>query len=79
MDSEAANIYSGFRDYVKTANHGIADKLSDILADFFSFTLNLKERDKAVKSSLTRRFRKLSRKYNVNNPEYPRTLDDLVK
>lgn len=76
MDSEAERIYSCFRDYVISVNDGRAHKFSEVLADFYSDMLFLEDRDRTVKSSLTRRFRKLSRKYNVSNPKYQKTLDD---
>lgn len=78
MDSEAEKIYFCFRDHVLTVNDGQPYKFSEVLADFYTDTLNLKERDRAVKSSLTRRFRKISRKYNVSDPKYQKTLDDSL-
>ena len=76
LDSEAEKIYSCFWDYVKSRKEE-KQSLTEILNDFYSEALGLKEKDRAIKSSLTRRFKKLAKKYNAGDPKYQKTLDNF--
>lgn len=79
LDSETEKLYSCFRDYVKSRKSEEVQGFSEVLAEFYSEVLGLNCENKDIKSSLTKRFKKLVRKYNVNDPQYQRTLDDFSR
>jgi len=79
LDSETERLYSCFRDYVKSRRGEQIQNVSEILAEFYSEVLGLNGDDRAVKSSLTRRFKRLMRKYNSSDPRYQKTLDDFIE
>ena len=78
MGSEVEKLYPYFREYVKSRKDEGVQSFSEVLAEFYSEVLELNDEDKAVKSSITRRFKKLVKKHNVSDPRYQKTLDNFI-
>jgi hypothetical protein len=80
LDSEAKKLYKCLVVYAKSyRDEGITD-FSIILDSFYSDVLDLdpKLSSRGIKSSLTRRFKRLMRKNRVDDPKCQKTLDDFI-
>ena len=78
LDFEAERLYFHFRDYVKSRKGEQAQSLSEVLAEFYS-ELGFDGVDsRGVRSSLTRRFKKLIRKYSASDSENQKKLDEFI-
>lgn len=80
LEAEAEGIYKHFAAYAKACREDGIISFSTILENFYSDVLDLDSNvgSSVVKISLTRRFRKIARKYTVSDPEKQRTIDDYI-
>ena len=80
LDSEAEKLYHCFRDYVKSMNcEQVQKSFSDFLAEFYSEVLGLDDKEsRGIRSSLTRRFKKMIKKYNAGDSGNQRKLDEFL-
>jgi len=77
LDSEAKRLFSYFREYAQSKKGEQVQSFTGVLAEFYS-EVGLDGIDsKGIRSSLTRRFKKMIRRYNAGNSENQRKLDEF--
>jgi len=77
LDSEAKKLFFYFREYVQSKKDEQVQSFTDVLAEFYS-DVGLDGNDsRGIKSSLTRRFKKMLRRYNAGSSENQRKLDEF--
>lgn len=78
LDSEAKKLFSYFREYVQSKKGEQVQSFSEFLNGFYSEVLGLDGIDsRRIRSSLTRRFKKMLLRYNAGISENQRKLDEF--
>ena len=77
---EAAKMFPYFVKYAKAEQQENQVNLTSIMDNFYCEVLGLScdSQDKSVRASLTRRFKKLMRKYGSDDPKYQIKLDKFM-
>jgi len=77
---EAENLFLYFVKYAKAEQQEKQNRLPSIIDNFYFEVLGLScdSQDKSVRTSLTRRFKKLLKKHVIDDPKYQIKLDEFL-
>ena len=77
-DSEAEKLFSYFQEYVRSRRDEEVQSFADVLDGFYSVLgLGSDIENRNIRSSLTKRFKRLVRKYNASDSGSQRKLDEF--
>lgn len=78
--NEAENLFSYFVKYARKEQNEDTYSFSRILGNFYSDILNMDcdSKDKGVRASLTKRFKKLLKRHNTEGSRYQIKLDEFM-
>lgn len=79
VKDESENLFSHFIRYTKEKN-GETSGFSKTVQAFYNDVLNMEcdSNDRAIRSSLTKRFRKLMKRHSRDDPKYQIPLDEFL-
>jgi hypothetical protein len=80
LSDETEVLFSHFIKYAREENNRQAHGFTELVNNFYYEILNMEcnGKDKVIRASLTRRFKKLMKKHIVNDPKYQTRLDDCL-
>jgi hypothetical protein len=80
LSDETEVLFSHFIKYAKEENNAQPRGFSELVDSFYYEILNMEcnGKDKVIRASLTRRFRKLMKKHIVNDPRHQIRLDEYL-
>ena len=80
LHDEAENLFLYFVKYAKKEQNGKPNSFSALIDNFYLDVLGMScdSQDKAVRASLTRRFKKLMKKRIIDDPKYQIKLDEFL-
>jgi len=79
LSGEAEVLFSHFIKYAKKENTIQPRRFSELIENFYYEVLNMEcnGKDKVIRASLTRRFKKLMKKHIADDPKYQVKLDEF--
>jgi hypothetical protein len=80
LHDEAENLFLYFVKYAKNEHNGKPNSFSALTDNFYLDVLGMScdSQDKAVRASLTRRFKKLMKKHIIDDSKYQVKLDEFL-
>ena len=80
LSGETEVLFSHFIKYAREENTIQPRSFSELIENFYYEVLNMEcnGKDKVIRASLTRRFKKLMKKHVINDPKYQISLDEYL-